>query len=253
MRSKRLRRFYIEEINLDDKRCVITGSEAKQIIKVLRMTPGDRFILMDGKGSRFETLIESISSREVLVLLENRLPEPPPSPVKITLCQSLLKSRAMDYMIQKTSELGVDCLHPFYSDRTVISFEKDRLANKMRHWHEIGKNSAKQCGRRVPVKIEMPCSFKELTVKCHGERALKAILWEDERSKSFKTLLKSCSPLKHFVGIVGPEGGFTREEIKAAGEAGFEPSSLGDRILRAETAAITMVAVVQYELGDLSL
>jgi len=82
---------------------------------------------------------------------------------------------------------------------------------------------------------------------------LKVVLWEDERTKNFKTLLKSSSPIKRFVGIVGPEGGFTREEIEAAGEAGFESASMGDRVLRAETAAITMVAVVQYELGDLSL
>jgi len=249
-----LQRFYIEEINSDDERCVITGSEAKHITKVLRMTPGDRFILMDGKGSRFEALIESISSREVLVLLENRLPEPPPSPaVKITLCQALIKPRAMDYLIQKTSELGVDCISPFFSDRTVISFEEDRLANKMRHWREIAKNSAKQCGRGVPVRIEMPCSFKELTVKWHGEKALKAILWEDERSKNFKTLLESSSQIKRFMGIVGPEGGFTRKEIDACGNAGFVPVSLGHRILRAETAAMTMVAIVQYELGDLCL
>lgn len=248
-----MRRFYIEEINSDDKLCVITGSEAKHITKVLRMTPGDRFILMDGEGSRFEALIESVSSREVVVLLENRLPEPLPSAVNITLCQALLKPSAMDYLIQKTSELGVDCILPFFSGRTVISFDEDRLANKMRHWREIAKNSAKQCGRSVPVKIETPCSFKELMVKWHGEKALKAILWEDERSKNFKTLLKSSSAIKRFMGIVGSEGGFTWEEIEAAGEAGFESASMGGRVLRAETAAITMVAVVQYELGDLSL
>ena len=105
----------------------------------------------------------------------------------------------------------------------------------------------------MPVRIETPCSFKELTVKWHGEMALKAILWEDERSNNFKMLLKSSSPIKHFMGIVGPEGGFTREEIEAAGEAGFESASMGDRVLRAETAAITMVAIAQYELGDLCL
>lgn len=248
-----MRRFYIEEIKQDDKHCVIAGSEAKHITKVLRMMPGDGFILMDGKGSRYEAYIETISSREVLVALKNRLPKPPPSPVKITLCQALLKPRAMDYLVQKTSELGVDCIVPFFSDRTVVRFEADRLANKMRHWREIAKSAAKQCGRGEPVRIETPCSFRELSVRWRGEKALKVILWEDEGSENFKSVLKSSSSIKRFVGIVGPEGGFTGEEIEAAVAAGFVSASLGDRVLRAETAAITVVAIVQYALGDLCL
>jgi 16S rRNA (uracil1498-N3)-methyltransferase len=82
---------------------------------------------------------------------------------------------------------------------------------------------------------------------------LKVILWEDEGSKDLKGLLKSSSSIGTFIGIVGPEGGFAREEIEIARDAGFIPASLGNRVLRSETAAITMVAIVQYELGDLSL
>lgn len=248
-----MRRFYIEEIKPDDSTCVITGPEARHITKVLRMRPGDRFILMDGKGSRFRSRIESTSSREVLVVLEDPLPMPSPSPVKITLCQALAKSRAMDYLIQKTSELGVDCIAPFFSDRTVVKLKGDRLANKMRHWHEIAASSAKQCGRGVPAKIERPCSLRELIAKWRGQDALKVALWEHERLNDFKIILKTSPSVKCVVCLVGPEGGFSAEEIEAAGEADFVCVSMGERILRAETAAITMVAVVQYELGDLNL
>ena len=252
MMNERLRRFYIDEIKANDNACVITGSEARHITKVLRMKPGDHFILLDGKGSRFKALIKSTSPREVFVVLENPLPKPPSSSVKITLCQGLPKSQAMDYLIQKTSELGVDCIAPFFSERTVVRFEEDRLANKMRRWREIAINSAKQCGRGVPAKIEPPTYFRDLMAKWRREEALKVVLWEDEISNNLKELLKWSSSAKNFVGIVGPEGGFAREEIETAEEAGFISVSMGDRILRAETAAITLVAIVQYELGDLN-
>ncbi len=250
---KRLRRFFVEEIHVNHGVCAITGPEAKHMTRVLRMKPGGRFILMDGKGARFKTLIKSTSSREVLVELEDPLPEPPPSPVKITLCQALPKSRAMDTLIQKTSELGVDCIIPIFSERTVPRFDKAKIANKMRHWHEIAVSAAKQCGRRIPATIESPVSFRELIEQWRGNEVLKVIFWEDEGSRDLKNVLKSSLSAKHFVGIVGPEGGFSKAEVEAAGDKGFVTVSLGERILRSETAAIAAVALVQYELGDLSL
>jgi 16S rRNA (uracil1498-N3)-methyltransferase len=253
MRSKTLRRFFVEEIRENNGLCSITGPEAKHITKVLRMRPGDRFILMDGKGARFQVLIEFAGAQEVGVVVEKPVPKPPHSPVEITVCQAFPKSRAMDYLIQKTSELGVDCIIPFSSERTVVRFKEDRLANKMRHWCEIAQNSAKQCDRSTPAKIEQPSSFRDVMRKWSRVDALKVVLWEEEGAKDLKSLLRAPSSAKDFAGMVGPEGGFTGEEIDVARDAGFISVSLGNRILRAETAAITMVAIVQYELGDLNL
>lgn len=248
-----MRRFFVEQIKESDGTCSITGHEARHITRVLRMTAGDRFVLMDSQGARFQVIIESAGSRCVQVTLEKPLPKPLPSPVMITLCQALLKSRNMDYLIQKTSELGVDRILPFTSERTAITLRRDRIASKMKHWREIAQSSAKQSDRSMPAKIETLYPFAELMAKDKGKDALKVILWEGERSKGLKGMLKTSSPMGTFVGMVGPEGGFTLEEIEAARAAGFVPVSLGNRILRAETAAITMVAIVQYEWGDLSL
>ncbi len=248
-----MRRFFIDEIKEKGGFCVIEGSEAKHITKVLRMKPEDRFVLMDSKGSLFLALIESIRSGKVIALLEKPLPKPPASPVRIILCQALLKSSAMDVMIQKISELGVDCICPFSSERTVVALKKDRLANKMRHWNEIAINSAKQCGRPIPIKIEKPSYYKEMVTKWMKRNALKVILWEAKGAKDFKALLKSSASATEFVGIVGPEGGFDRREIGLARDAGFIAVTIGDRILRADTAAITAAAIVQYELGDLCM
>ena len=248
-----LRRFFVEEIRIDDGTCVISGSEAKHISTVLRMRAGDRFILMDDRGSRFQAVIEAVSPKGVRAVLEKPLPNPPPSPVHITLCQALTKSRAMDSLLQKTSELGVDHIVPFYSERTTVEYEKERLVNKMRHWHEIAISAAKQCGRGIPVVIDPPVLFRTVIEKWGELNALKVVLWEEEESKDLKSALRSSTPSPNFVGIIGPEGGFSREEISSAGAAGFVPVSLGKRILRADTAAITMVAVVQYEWGDLNI
>ncbi|MGD8986351.1 MAG: 16S rRNA (uracil(1498)-N(3))-methyltransferase [Desulfobacteraceae bacterium] len=264
-----VRRFFVEEIEAKDGLCTIRGSEAKHMTRVLRMGPGDRFILMDGKGARFQAVIESAGRRELLVSLEKPLPQLPPSHIEITLCQALLKSRAMDYVIEKTSELGVHRILPFSSERTVVRLNKERFANKKQHWREIARGAAKQSDRKTPVEIGPLSSFEELVGMCRAENALKIILWEEEEARDLKGVLRGSPPftptrpspsrgrvregVKNFVGIVGPEGGFSREEVRAAGEAGFVSVSLGQRVLRAETAAITMVAIVQYERGDLTL
>ena len=248
-----MRRFFVEEINMKDGLCVISGSEAKHISRVLRMTKGDRFILIDGKGDRFEAIIESRHRQELLVELKQVLPVPSPSPLEICLCQALIKSRSMDYIIEKTSELGVNEILPFSSERTVVRLNKDRVLNRIKHWREIAKSAAKQADRIKPAEIFSPVSYKDLINKLEGMDALKVLLWEKEESRDLKELLKSSQPCLRFLGIVGPEGGFSQKEAAMAKDIGFIPVSLGRRILRAETAAITLVAVVQYEWGDLSL
>jgi len=248
-----LRRFFVEEITERDGFFTIVGSEAKHISRVLRMGRGDRLILMDNKGARFQAVIESAGHIEVLVTLEKPIPIPPPSPAKITLCQALLKPRAMDYVVQKTSELGVNCILPFSSERTVANVEKNKFGNKIRHWEKIAQNAAKQSDRGTPADIGPLISFRDLVAQWKKKDAIKAIMWEEEGAKDLKSILRKSPTMREFMGIVGPEGGFTREEIQVAKEAGFTSISMGYRILRSETAAITMAVIVQYEWGDLTL
>ena len=248
-----MRRFFVEEIEARDGSCLIVGPEARHISKVLRMKPDDKFILMDGNGVRFLASIKTVSPQEVRVALVKPLSAPPPSPVQIILCQALLKSRKMDYLIQKTSELGVNKFLPFLSERTVANLRKDRADNKLRHWHEIANSSATQSDRTTPAQIGPLSSFRKLVGGWKEEGTLKVILWEEEGAKDLKAVLRESGPGKTVVGIVGPEGGFSKEEIRTARDAGFISVSLGRRILRAETAAVTLIAILQYEWGDLSL
>ena len=248
-----MRRFFVEKITEVDGYCRISGSEAKHITRVLRMGEGERFILMDGKGKRFEVEIDSTGSDSVQVVLKKPLAAPQPSPIKITLCQSLLKQRSMDYVIEKTSELGVDRVVPFVSQKTVVRVVGDRSMKKMGHWQGIARSAAKQSDRMRPAEISSPVSFQDLMDKWKKKEVLKMVMWEGEGVTDLKELLRSHVPAEHFVGMVGPEGGFSEREIAMAGDAGFKSVSMGERILRAETAAITLVAIVQYEWGDLGL
>lgn len=221
--------------------------------RVLRMGPGERFVLFDRKGTRFEAVIEEISRRHVLVRLENPLPAPAPSPVHMTLCQALLKSQHMDFIVEKTSELGVDRILPYVSERTVVRVDGDKARSKLRHWEEIARSAAKQSDRALPAEVGPVYSFSELLAALSKESALRILLWEQEGTRSLKPFFRSISPAPKVLAVVGPEGGFSAREVREAGEAGFVSVSLGYRILRAETAAISLVTIIQYEWGDLSL
>jgi 16S rRNA (uracil1498-N3)-methyltransferase len=248
-----LRRFFIEDIREKDGYCLITQGEAMHMTKVLRMKKGDRLILMDAKGDRFEAEIESTSRREVRVRLVRSLPGPPLPPVEINLCQALLKSKAMDYVIEKTSELGVSKVIPFYSERTVIKLDDKRTLNKGRHWKEIAKSASKQSGRVTTAMISRPIVFQDLLSGRKRDEGLKVVLWEQEGTRDLREILRSYAARRSFTGIIGPEGGFSAKEVEDLKNNGFITVTLGNRILRAETAAITLVALVQYEWGDLGI
>ena len=230
---------------------MIKGAEAIHMVRVLRMRPGDRMVLMDGKGRRFQAAVGEIGRHEVRALLEARLPNPSPSPVEITLLQALIKSGPMDYLIQKTSELGADRLIPFEAIRSVVRPDETRLTKKLTHWKKVAASAAKQSGRISPLVVESLSSLGDL-LQCYEKApALKVIPWEGEETMDLKRMLATAPRNGQFVGMIGPEGGFSNEEVGLAQAAGFIPVSLGWRILRAETAAIAMTAIVQYAWGDL--
>jgi len=248
-----LRRFFVEKILPMEGLVSITGKEARHIINVLRMKKGEALIIMDGKGQLFESAIEKLHSRAVEVKIIKSIPSPPSSPIEISLGQALIKSKNMDYLIQKVTELGIHSIHPFYSERTVIQLKSAHLKNKMDRWMEIMKSACKQCGRVTLPDLNTPLLFEEMIKDAPDTKTLKILLWEDEDKVDLKRLLTFMSSAPHVFVIVGPEGGFTPREIRLARDAGFRSVSLGSRILRAETAAITLLSIIQYEWGDLSL
>jgi len=248
-----LRRFFVEKIIPTGGFLSITGKEARHIVTVLRMKKGETLILMDREGQSFEATIEAVHYKEVKVRITKTIPPLPPSPIEMSLAQAIIKSHPMEYLIKKVTELGIGSIHPFYSERTVIKLKPEQLKNKMDRWMEIMKSACKQCGRVTLPTLNTPLPFEELINTVPNKKTLKVLLWEDEDKADLKRLLTSMSFEPHVFAIVGPEGGFTSNEINRAREDGFQIISLGNRILRAETAAVSLISIIQYEWGDLNL
>jgi 16S rRNA (uracil1498-N3)-methyltransferase len=247
-----MRRFFIRDVPGEGSPIALTGKEANHILNVLRMKRGDTMSVMDGKGHLFEGIIEEIHRKGVRVNIIKALPSPAPSLIEIHLGQALIKSRPMDLLIQKATELGVASITSFTSERTAVRMSDDHLSRKMAHWQEIMKAACKQSGRSDLPTLNPPQAFEELIRDDPHHGMLKVLLWESEKKADLKGLLRSTGKQRHIVAAVGPEGGFTPREIRLAKDAGFHIVSLGSRILRSETAAITLVSVIQYEWGDLS-
>jgi len=248
-----MKRFLVEAIKPSMDRLTITGREARYINNVLRMKKGQELIIMDGKGQSFACAIEKVSYQEVTVRIKGPLPPQLPSPIRITLCQALIKAHAMDYVIQKATELGIDAIRLFFSGRTVIKIGPARATAKMNRWREIMKSACRQCNRADLPNLEPPVPFEEMLESAPKNDILKILLWENEENLGLKEIFSRASPPPHVWAVVGPEGGFIPDEIDAARKSGFQTVSLGNRIIRADTAALSLLSIIQHEWGDLNL
>jgi 16S rRNA (uracil1498-N3)-methyltransferase len=242
-----MRRFYLESTP-ENNTARIRGDEARHIEKVLRLGPGDSLELFDADGSVYRAEIESLHRGEVIARICARIAGVSDSDVHITLCQAVVKSQKMDFIVEKCTELGVTEIQPFFAHRSVPRWDEDKAAQRVQHWRRIALAAVKQSGARRPPAIEPVLSFKEVLAKPYSD-SMRVMLWECERDISLRSLLANCS--RRIVLIVGPEGGFTNEEASLASSHEFQFAGLGDRILRVETAAIVGVAVAAYEFGAL--
>lgn len=247
-----MRRFMVEHIRPEGGTVRVTGPEARHMTRVLRMVRGDRVVLMDETGARWQAVIQTVGKDEASLLLERNLPAPEPSPLEITVCPALLKSRAMDLLIQKASELGAARIRPVVSQRSTAQLEGRRLSSRLRHWKEIARSAAKQADRATPARVDAPVPLQALLLEWSGRPAARVLLWESEEACDLRGFLRDRPAPAAAVAVVGPEGGFHPEEVEMASRSGFQPVSLGRRVLRAETAVLTVTALLQYEWGDLS-
>jgi 16S rRNA (uracil1498-N3)-methyltransferase len=203
--------------------------------------------LTDAAGKDYRGRILSLSGESATLLIFDAFSSPTESPVEIILLQALPEKERMEWIIQKTTELGVSVIVPFKSQRSISLEEREAKQKKAHRWQEIAVKAVQQSRRSKVPLIESYRPFRE-ALEFHQEGGgLGLILWEKE-GECLKGVLK---PSKKICVMVGPEGGFTEEEVASARENGFIPVKLGQRILRTETAAITLVGIIQYVLGDI--
>jgi 16S rRNA (uracil1498-N3)-methyltransferase len=242
-------RFYVPQPRLEKGMLKVEGEEVKHIRKVLRLTEGDEITVFDGLGKEFEGTIVEERLSSVVIRVKSVSSSKRDSPLEVTLAQSLLKGEKMDYLIQKATELGVKEIIPFLSSRSVPLLEKSKRLKRHHRWERIAIEASKQCGRGVVPKIEFLQDYSEMLPKA-SPNALRLILWEREGIR-LKEILERSKEKKKIFFVIGPEGGLSQGEVDEAKEAGFIAVTLGRRILRAETASLCFLSILQYEQGDI--
>ena len=241
-----------DRIVLDQKlnigKDVLIEGPPLEALRCQRGRAGSLITLTDSEGNDFRGRVLSISDRALIFIFE-AFPAPTESSVEIILLQALPEKERMELIIQKATELGVSSIVPFKSERSITLEERDAKQKKSHRWQHIAHKAVQQSRRARVPRVESCHSFQETLEVCRGE-GLKILLWEKE-GDPLKKILRHHSPNKIYA-MVGPEGGFTEDEVRWAKDKGFIPVKLGQRILRTETAAITLIGIIQYELGDLS-
>ena len=232
--------------------------ESHYIRKVLRLRRGDEVILMDGQGAVANGEVRRLDEECVTVeLTAFGRAAAEESPLFVTLLLALPRGQRWDVAVQKATELGVDRVWPVYTRRTQLRIPPDKLPERLERWERIAGEAARQCGRSVAPQI---CSPEPLgtvldSLDSEPDIDLQLVAYEGAAGHAAAAGLEdllSNSRARNVVILVGPEGGFEPEEIDMCAQYGFHVVSLGPRTLRCETAAIVMVALVQYRLGDLS-
>lgn len=244
-----MRRFFVPSELLVQSSARLDGELYRHIVTVLRMSEGNRLILADGQGGVAEALITCIGSGELNVDLFPFIQTNNANQLKVTLCQALPKGEKSELILQKGTELGVTDFILFDGERSVARAGTDKLPKKLARWEKIVREAARQSERDTIPTVTFEKSIKDAVAANQSE--LKLLLWESEEERGLKTVLENIPPKESALIIVGPEGGFTQNEVKTAVSAGAITVSLGKRILRTETAGIAAIAALQYAWGDL--
>lgn len=239
--------FLIPPEAIQNNKAQIRGAQAKHLIKVLRYKEGDSIYISDG-ANRYLAVVETIRSQEATLRIEKKIVLPAAKNPPI-LATSLLKGDHLEWVIQKCVELGVENIFLLLSERTIPRHREGAAPKKMERLQKIALEAAKQSGM-VPIpKIFPPIAFEKLMQELKNYSST-LLAWEGEEKSSLHPLFPKINPEKILL-MVGPEGGWTGEEVAEAKRCGAQTIGLGRQILRSETAAISLVTLCQYELGNL--
>lgn len=246
-----MHRFYLPPERCRDITLELTDEEAHHALRALRVQTGERVTVLDGAGQALNCEVRAATKRTVIlsVLRKNTSP---PLPCQITLLQAIPKAKAMDYIIQKATELGAGRVVPILSERTVVQLDGEDAGSKAEKWQQIAIESIKQCGSPWLTKIEAPVTLKNyLARKEKFDLSLIASLEDDGRHPhEFIEQFRAAHSRAPATGCVwiGPEGDFSPTEINMIKAAGALPITLGRLVLRSDTAAIYSLSVLNYEL-----
>ena len=239
-------RFYHSE-NLELKLVVELGAQTHiHATKVLRLKVGDQFALFNGDGFDYVVKVIEISKHKTSVEIINKYEVNHESPLKITLAQGIAAGDKMDWVIQKTVELGIESIQPLFTERSIVKLDRERADKKLEHWRTVAISACEQTGRAIIPEILSPLTLSQWLIAQQKNNNLKLIL-TPSKAQNINQLEKPSSSIDF---MVGPEGGFSDKEMALALNSAFIPINFGQRILRTETASIVALSIMQNLWGD---
>lgn len=243
-----MQRYFVTNDRFQNNYVYLDGEEVHHITRVMRMSVGDKIICASDKGSalcQIETIAEKLVTASIIEWLNERSE----LPNHVTIAQGMPKGDKLELIVQKGTELGASCFLPFYSSRSIVKWTPEKAKKKVERLSKIAKEAAEQSHRQTVPTVLTPVSFDSLCSES-ARFDVKIVAYEaaDEAEKyALPKLLRRLEKDRSILFAVGPEGGFSGEEIEMLKQRGFHVCSLGPRILRTETAALYFLSVLSYE------
>lgn len=245
-----MHRFFVPPDAIARGGVTILGPQAHQIANVLRMQAGDHIVVLDNSGWEMEIELVEVGPYRVEGQVVRRSLARGEPKIKVSLYQAMLKGDRFEFTLQKGTELGIVEFVPIITSRCVVA-NLDDINKKLERWERIIREAAEQSRRGHLPLLEAATMFQQACERARDAGGLFLLPWEEETRASLKDIL-TASTLPFSISLfVGPEGGFTAEEVQMAKSYGAKTIGLGPRILRAETAGLVATSVILYEAGDL--
>lgn len=247
-----MHRFFVAPENIKGERAQLDAVQTRHIQVVLRLLPGELIGLFDGRGGEYQARLEALEGDCYLArLLSEERPHREPG-LRLYLVQSLVKGDKMDFIVQKAVEIGIAGIYPVASERSIVSLSPERAAKKVERWQSIAREACKQCRRSYIPPVYPVQSLPQYVSRQKPHQDI--LLYEEAgQSRGLKEILRDSGISRgdELGIIIGPEGGFSPEEVKAAQNSGILVGGLGPRILRAETAGLVAASIILYERNEL--
>ncbi len=242
--------FFVKSSNIQGDSAIIEGEDVRHVTGSLRLEAGDQLTIADNQEDKYIAEIIDISEDLVQLKIMDKIDRRIEPKTKVTLVQGLPKSKKMDLIVQKCTELGIDKIIPVDTKRTIVNLKPSKAKRRQDRWQKIAKEAAKQSGRAKVPQIQELSNLDNL-VESFLDYDLVVVPWEDEGNLGLKEILSKNRTARKILVIIGPEGGLAVEEVDKIKAARAYSVSLGPRILRTETAGIAALSMILYELDDL--
>ncbi|MGB5332103.1 MAG: 16S rRNA (uracil(1498)-N(3))-methyltransferase [Woeseiaceae bacterium] len=225
----------------------LDADKARYLGRVLRLRVGDSLLVFDGEGNEYAATIGGIDKSSATLHVGSSTAAETETGLRVHLVQGISRGERMDFVVQKATELGVKRITPVLTEYGVVKLDAKRAEKRRDHWQKVAASACEQSGRtRLPL-VDTPVSLKTWIGNKPGQVDAELIL----KPGAATPLARIHAPRTKVCVLIGPEGGFSEVEFEDANIAGFEPVSLGPRVLRTETAAVAALAILQSQWGDL--